>query len=116
VAGLVEASDGDLYGSMAAGGPAGQGTIFKISPSGKLTTLYGAGATTLLQHTNGEFYGTTGAGGIHGYGTVFRLSVGLPRFVKAIPAAGQVGTAVKMIGNDLTRRWSPLTALPPLSR
>jgi len=101
VTALFVASDGNLCGSTAAGGPTGQGTIFEITPGGKLSTLYGAGVTTVMQHTNGDFYGTTSAGGTSGFGTVFSLSAGLPAFVETIPAAGRLGAAVRILGTDL---------------
>jgi uncharacterized repeat protein (TIGR03803 family) len=100
--GLFVASDGNLYGSTAAGGPTGVGTIFEITPGGTLTRLYGAGVTTLMQDTNGDFYGTTSAGGTFGFGTVFSLAAGLPAFVKTIPTGGRVGAAVTILGTDLT--------------
>src|ERR1017187_10374040 len=39
-AGLVQAANGDLYGTTSEGGANGLGTVFKITPSGTLTTLY----------------------------------------------------------------------------
>ncbi|HEV3276520.1 MAG TPA: choice-of-anchor tandem repeat GloVer-containing protein [Terriglobia bacterium] len=39
-AGLVQATDGSLYGITADGGGDGGGTVFKISPNGAMTTLY----------------------------------------------------------------------------
>jgi uncharacterized repeat protein (TIGR03803 family) len=39
VAGLIPASDGNLYGSAVNGGIFGDGTIFKLAPSGAFTTL-----------------------------------------------------------------------------
>jgi uncharacterized repeat protein (TIGR03803 family) len=88
-AGLVQTTDGNLYGTTYEGGtpsaPCGQrfgcGTVFKITPSGKLTTLHtfdGTGGTfpeaELFQATNGTFYGTTSAGGASGYGAVFKIT------------------------------------------
>ena len=73
-AGLIQATDGNLYGTTASGGGGlcyyGCGTAFKMTPSGTLTTLYsfcseydcgdGEGPLTgLVQATNGNFYGTT---------------------------------------------------------
>ena len=64
-AGLAQATNGDLYGTTSGGGAKGNyGTVFKITPSGTLTTLYsfcsqsgctdGAGPNTgLVQATNG---------------------------------------------------------------
>ena len=105
--GLVQATDGDLYGTTEYGGANGVGTVFRISPGGALTTLYSfcfltqSGCTDgnepytgLVQDTNGDFYGTTGD-------TIFRLSVGLGPFVKGRPVSGEVGTAVEILGTDL---------------
>jgi uncharacterized repeat protein (TIGR03803 family) len=128
--GLVQATDGDFYGTTNSGGAnpgpygAGYGTIFKITPSGTLTTLYsfcsqsgctdGLGSTApLIQATNGDFYGPTYFGGDvntcklldtyeSGCGTLFRLSVGLGPFVKTLPTAGEVGEVVKILGTNLT--------------
>src|ERR1022692_2487930 len=113
VAGLVQAADGDLYGTTNTGGAIGLGTVFKITPRGTLTTLYSfcsqSGCTDgafpeagLVQDTNGDFYGTTFEGGSNDGGTVFRLSVGLGPFVKIRPPYGKVGAAVKILGTDLT--------------
>src|SRR5208282_5917966 len=40
VAGLIQATDGTLYGTTLTGGVSGYGTIFKITPGGALTTIY----------------------------------------------------------------------------
>jgi uncharacterized repeat protein (TIGR03803 family) len=113
---LVQGTNGDLYGTTALGGAKNSkclenecGTVFKITPSGTLTTLrsfeYTDGATpeaALVQDTNGDFYGTTEFGGTHNAGTVFRLSLGLGPFVETQPTSGMVGAAVKILGTNLT--------------
>lgn len=79
---LIQASDGNFYGTTSSGGAYGiYGAIFKIAPSGKLTTLYsfddvdGANPNgPLLQASNGSFYGTTVSGGAYGYGTIFKIT------------------------------------------
>ncbi|MGC9950992.1 MAG: choice-of-anchor tandem repeat GloVer-containing protein [Bryobacteraceae bacterium] len=94
-AGLIQATDGNFYGSTSEGGANNActpfyacGTIFKITPGAALTTLYNFCSrvdcadgslpnTALAQFTNGDFYGTTVAGGVFGDGTLFSLSVGL---------------------------------------
>jgi uncharacterized repeat protein (TIGR03803 family) len=38
-AGLVQATNGDLYGTTLQGGANGNGTVFKITPKGTLTTF-----------------------------------------------------------------------------
>jgi uncharacterized repeat protein (TIGR03803 family) len=108
-AGLVQATDGDFYGTTTEGGANGYGTVFKITPSGALTTLHSFDGTDgeypnagLVQDTNGFFYGTTTAGGANGYGTVFSLSVGLGPFVETQTTSGEVGATVNILGSDLT--------------
>jgi len=91
--GLVQGGDGYFYGTTAyngvnvtAGGPdcLGNGTVFKISTNGALTTLYffpggnddGDPYAGLVQGSDGNFYGTTSGGyyGSYGWGTVFKIS------------------------------------------
>ena len=111
---LLQASDGNFYGTTFGGGAVGAGTIFRITPKGALTTLYNAGAavgfpdgaypTGLVQATNGKFYGTMVEGGTTGDGTVYSLSVGLGPFVEALPMVGPDGAAVEISGNKPDRR------------
>lgn len=86
--GLMQATDGNLYGTAQYGGAGSAGTVFRITTQGKFTTLhalqFGDGAypdCTLLQAANGKIYGTT-EGGYNG--TIFKLSLGL-----ASPAAAR---------------------------
>ena len=37
---LIQSADGELYGTTYVGGAKDDGTVFKITPSGSLTTLY----------------------------------------------------------------------------
>src|ERR1017187_6061793 len=85
VAGLVQAANGDLYGTTAGGGINNGGTVFKITPSGTLTTLYSFCSQTncadgrgpvagLVQAANGDLYGTTGQDGANGGGTIFKIT------------------------------------------
>jgi len=83
VAGLVQASDGNFYGATTAGGTNSDGTIFRITPGGTLTTLHSFSGTDgrlayggLVQATNGSFYGTTARGGSNDDGTVFKITPG----------------------------------------
>ncbi len=112
-AGVIQATDGNFYGTAFSGGANDYGTVFKVTPRGALTTLYSfcfqSGCTDgelpdagLVQDTNGTFYGATHFGGVDGGGTVFSLSVGLAPFVKTQPTSGKVGTLIKILGNNLT--------------
>jgi uncharacterized repeat protein (TIGR03803 family) len=92
VVGLVQGTDGNLYGTTSVGGANDFGTIFKITPSGTLTAIYsfcsqtncadGFAASGLIQGTDGNFYGTTNEGGANeiecdrGCGTVFKITPG----------------------------------------
>jgi uncharacterized repeat protein (TIGR03803 family) len=111
-AGLVQATNGDLYGTTSAGGAHSGGTVFKITPSGTLTTLYNFCSQSgckdgaypvagLVQATNGDLYGTAG-GGAYGLGAVFSLSVGLGPFVETLPTSGSAGASVEILGTNLT--------------
>src|ERR1700761_9206578 len=74
---LVEGPDGNFYGTTAHGGPAGNGTVFGVTPSGKLTILAPDNANPaagVIVGNDGLLYGMTCAGGAFGFGTVFKLS------------------------------------------
>jgi uncharacterized repeat protein (TIGR03803 family) len=113
---LVQATDGNFYGTTSDGGAGGYGTIFNLTPTGALTTLHNFCANggncadgefptvPLVQNTNGRFFGTTNYGGDgsceFGYGTFF--SVALGRFVETQTPAGKVGATVNILGTELT--------------
>jgi uncharacterized protein (TIGR03437 family) len=142
-AGLVQATDGDFYGTTrnggANGGPSGigaGGTVFKMTPSGTLTTLYNfcslAGCPDgetlnagLVQGTDGNFYGTTvEGGGSADDGTIFSLSVGLGPAVPAVNAEGVLnsgsyttqgvapGSIVSIFGTNLAASMAAAGAIP----
>jgi uncharacterized repeat protein (TIGR03803 family) len=94
-ASLLLATNGNFYGTTKEGGfkdcpvtTGGCGTVFEITPEGKLTTPYtfcvkgGENCTDganpqapLIQGTNGDFYGTTFYGGnSHDAGTLFEMT------------------------------------------
>src|SRR5271157_153214 len=82
-AGLVMDRAGNLYGTGQTGGANGQGTVFKLSPSGAETLLYTFGSQSgdgsypfagLVLDETGNLYGTTYSGGANGGGTVFKLA------------------------------------------
>src|SRR5882762_6437309 len=82
-AGLIQAADGNFYGTTSQGGASNAGTVFQLTPAGTLAVLYTfTGGTTdgatpnagLIQATDGNFYGTTANGGAFSTGTVFQLT------------------------------------------
>jgi uncharacterized repeat protein (TIGR03803 family) len=89
-AGLLQGPDGNFYGTAEYGGSngpygsvnGGYGTIFKISPTGTLFTLYRFDIAdgifpvgNLVFGIDGYLYGTTSQSGTNGgYGTVFKIS------------------------------------------
>jgi uncharacterized repeat protein (TIGR03803 family) len=88
-AALIEANDGNFYGTTRYGGTNNTGTVFQLSASGVVSTLYSFGPasgddgtepiTSLIQATDGSLYGTTSAGGAYQSGntapagTVFKI-------------------------------------------
>jgi uncharacterized repeat protein (TIGR03803 family) len=75
-------SDGNFYGTSTGGGNYNGGTLFKITPKGKVTLLYSFNGNTgpyepaaaPIQGADGKWYGTTFLGGTYGYGTIFQLA------------------------------------------
>jgi uncharacterized repeat protein (TIGR03803 family) len=83
-AGLVQASDGNLYGTATQGGGHDSGTIIQYSASGGLKAVARFNGTNgafpyfgaLVEGGKGVLYGTTDLGGAYGMGTVFRYVIG----------------------------------------
>jgi uncharacterized repeat protein (TIGR03803 family) len=79
-AGLIQGTDGNLYGTTAYGGANGLGTVFKLTYAGALTTVCsfanenGAFPGALIEDTNLSFYGTAINGGPDFAGTIFKLT------------------------------------------
>jgi len=87
---LVQGDDGNLHGTTTAGGVRKAGTVFQLTPDGKLTTLYsfcsrknctdGYEPLSLVQTSDGSWFGLTSTGGFKssscafGCGTLFQLT------------------------------------------
>ncbi len=103
----IQGTDGNFYGTTTSGGANGRGTVYKITPAGKLTTLYsfdythGADAwAPLVQGTDGNFYGVAHEGGTDGQGVVYKIT---PRGKLALlnSLSGISGPAGPLVqGND----------------
>lgn len=80
-AGLVRDNEGNLYGTTGYGGANGEGTVFRVGPTGTETVLHsfagGADGASpfagLVRDEAGNLYGTTTGGGPSGWGTVFKV-------------------------------------------
>lgn len=126
-AGIVQGSDGYLYGTALFLGAYGGGTVFQLPiTGGTLQVLHSFCSTSeiiggntvctdgntpdarLVQGTDGNFYGTTTGGGVNtatycpdGCGTIFELSTGLGPFILLRSTSGEPGAAVNILGTDL---------------
>ena len=102
---LVQATDGDFYGTTSNGGSGGQGTIFRIAADGTFTTLRRFKDTNgaypvaaLIQSPGGNLWGTTLGGGSGNAGTVFAIDAGRGPFVEMSPIFGTMGAPVTLLG------------------
>ncbi len=90
--GLIQGTNGDLYGTTLYGGATSSGSVFKMTLGGKLTTIYnfcsppvagncalGLAPGALVLGMNGDIYGVSAYGGLSGSGSVF----------KTIPSSGE---------------------------
>jgi uncharacterized repeat protein (TIGR03803 family) len=102
---LTEASDGNFYGRTSLGGSSGNGTLFRMTPQGDVTTLYAftdsasGGGSALVEAPDGNFYGTSQEGGL-----VFRLTPeGAFSVLAVFPAIDMYGAprlGSLLVGND----------------
>ena len=96
--GLVQDSQGNLFGVTSQGGSSGKGTVFEVaSGSSTITTLAsftgakGADPSAgLVVDSHGNLFGTTSSGGTYGEGTVFEVASG----------SGTITTLASFNGND----------------
>ena len=107
--GLVPGNDGNLYGTTSDTGYNGDdGTIFRITPAGTLTTLYSFSGTDgsqpngLLLGQDGNFYGTTTGGGANNVGSVFRFTPAglLTTLYSFVPMSGIEPKTALVQGSD----------------
>ena len=113
IAGLVLGRDGNFYGTTYQGGTQGAGSVFKITPTGTMTTLHSFEGTDgefplagLVQGNDDYFYGTTSVNGGNngiGYGTIFQIS-----------SAGTFTTLYRFVSPSFPNSDNPINA-PPLA-
>lgn len=88
--GLIEASNGKLYGMSRLGGANGHGSIFEydintntINVIHSFSELNGRGPVgSLIEGSNGKLYGLTDIGGVNSDGTIFEYDLGTSAFTK----------------------------------
>jgi uncharacterized repeat protein (TIGR03803 family) len=82
---LIMDGSGNLYGTTGKGGARDSGTVFKITPAGKLKVLHSFCSVPhcddgsqpnapLIMDASGNLYGTTSQGGRQGGGVVFEIA------------------------------------------
>lgn len=120
--GLVQATNGTLYGITSDISMGLDGTIFSVTTSGTFTTLYtftggtdgGNPLSPMRQHTNGLLYGTTDVGSgnncltvvningeptvVGGCGVFYSLNIGAKPFVSLVSAKGKEGAKIGILG------------------
>jgi uncharacterized repeat protein (TIGR03803 family) len=106
---LIQASDGNLYGTCYSGGANGWGTVFRISTSGVFTKLYDFMQTAgnvgflpkagLIQASDGNLYGTAWEGGTYSAGTIYQVTL------------SGVATLAASFESDSSTGYSPVGAL-----
>jgi len=116
-AGLVQGSDGNLYGDNDNAGGSTAGTLFTMSSAGVLTVQHNFNTTggaapqvTLFQHTNGILYGDTNSGGTGNVspcatgkcGVFYEMNNALPAFITPMPYAGKVGSSIGILGQGFS--------------
>jgi uncharacterized repeat protein (TIGR03803 family) len=113
--GLVQGSDGKLYGVAGAGGANGAGTLFAADTAGNAITPLVSFSTpngikplgTPTLHTSGLILGTTNSGGTHGnaaYGVEFSYNAGLKPFASVVGSTRGFpqGVVFGLIGQGFT--------------
>ncbi|MFN7996552.1 MAG: choice-of-anchor tandem repeat GloVer-containing protein [Bryobacteraceae bacterium] len=115
-AGLIQASEGKLWGTAQTGGALdGRGTVFTLTPEGLLAQSAGWACLTgfspvseLLQAAGGKLYGVSAcqqSPSDYTFGTVYKVQTGLaapmPSIAGFTPTKGATGTTVMIRGNHL---------------
>jgi uncharacterized repeat protein (TIGR03803 family) len=79
---IIQASDGNFYGTTRSGGSSGEGVVYKITPAGVYTVLFNFNATAgsgtnpvagVVQATDGKLYGAA-ITALAGHGILYQIS------------------------------------------
>jgi uncharacterized repeat protein (TIGR03803 family) len=112
---LIQASDGNLYGTTSEGGAANSGTVYELTSAGVLSQTLSLDASTVgalpeavpLQAADGTLYITDNGGTVsnnHYQGAIVQVVNGLPApkpmIFKFLPSSAQVGTKVTILGGN----------------
>jgi uncharacterized repeat protein (TIGR03803 family) len=100
--GLMQARNGNFYGTLPSGGSASAGSIYEVTPSGQMTTIYQFPKQifgipeALFEASDGMIYGTARGlwgGGYTGYSSIFQLNpyTGQVKTVYSFPNGGVTG-------------------------
>src|SRR5579875_1154142 len=124
-AGVIQGSDGALYGTTEIGGAYDDGVVFKIDTNGYYHLIYnfsannnsdGAGPNGVIQGNDGNLYGTTQSGGANGNGVIFRIG---PQALFLNPnnaPAGSSNLTLTVLGNGFAQNdtllWNGITIFP----
>ena len=110
--GLIEATDGNFYGTLTQGGAAGGGTLYRLTPAGIFTKLhdfriqsgYFPQNTRDAAHERENSTARRGRGGANNDGVIWEYDPGLEPFVTFLNVYGQVGAKVNILGRVLCCR------------
>ncbi len=112
VAPLIQADDGDFYGTTAGWASGTAGTVFRMDQDANVTTLHSflgsdgySPEAGLLQAADGSLYGTTrysGPAAFEGQGVIFRLTSSSLAVNAVMPTSGPAsGGAVALFGGGI---------------
>ena len=110
---LIADAHGDLFGTTAAGGRYGYGTVFEIAKTAQgyastptilvsFNIIDGNGPLALIADADGNLFGTTNTGGAYGYGTVFEI---------AKTATGYASTPTTLVSFNNANGAQPVTLI-----